>query len=33
LKEKTKSKKRALLIIAGIIILVPIFWGFGRRGE
>jgi murein DD-endopeptidase MepM/ murein hydrolase activator NlpD len=26
LKEKTKSKKRALLIIAGIIILVPIFW-------
>lgn len=26
LKEKTKSKKRGLLVIAGIIILVPIVW-------
>jgi len=26
LKEKTKRKKSGLLIIAGIIILVPIFW-------
>ncbi|MGD9055663.1 MAG: M23 family metallopeptidase [Desulfobacterales bacterium] len=26
MKEKTKRKKRGLLLIAGIIILVPVFW-------